>query len=160
MELRAAAHAQGQTFAAFCWNATAENQPLRRLGQAAEISDEVEAFIRSSEWIDLLKVWDSQLIMGDPSAIKTIAGHIGVTWEVDDPGGAEAMVRYEVAVSGDPMRAATAREWLLINNQGDVLGTRAVREWTTASNPPSIQALELRTIKGPECGSEGQHISP
>jgi hypothetical protein len=57
MQIRSDAHVGGLTFAAYCWNASAENQYLHRLGLAGDIATEVEMFITSDEWIDLLKVW-------------------------------------------------------------------------------------------------------
>jgi hypothetical protein len=58
MQIRSDAHVGGLTFAAYCWNASAENQYLHRLGLAGDIATEVEMFITSDEWIDLLKVWE------------------------------------------------------------------------------------------------------
>jgi predicted RecB family nuclease len=139
--LRAEAHSKGKTFAAYCWNAAAENQPLRRLGRMAGISDEVEVFLSSDEWVDLLRVWDSQLITGGPSSLKTIAQLIGSQWEVEDPGGVQAIIRYELAMGDDPSLAKQAREWLLTYNHGDVLATRGIREWLTVSRVPSVGAL-------------------
>jgi predicted RecB family nuclease len=149
MQLRQDAEAAGRTFAAFCWNAPAENQFLRRLGRMDGIADAVEAFIASDEWVDLLKVWDGQVVTGGPSGLKEVAPLGGVAWTVDDPGGAESMVRYDVAMgaAGDPERAA-ARRWLLEYNAGDVRATRAIREWLThaGSTIPSVESLDPRVI--------------
>lgn len=130
MQLRDEAHANRLTFAAYCWNAAAENQQLRRLGRAADIAEEVEAFIASDDWVDLLKVWDTQVITGGPSGLKVVAPLVGVRWRVDDPGGGESMVRYDVAVgSGDSEERDAAQRWLCEYNEDDVQATRAIRRW-------------------------------
>lgn len=129
--LRDAAHRQGRTFAAYCWNASAENQYLRRLAIANEIEDEVGEFIASGDWVDLMRVWDTQLLTGGSSSLKEIAPLCGASWDVDDPGGGESMVKYDLAVAGDE----TARAWLLRYNEGDVRATAAVREWLTVHGP-------------------------
>jgi predicted RecB family nuclease len=141
MALREAACSQGRTFAAYCWNASAENQPLRRLGREAGITEEVEAFIASTEWVDLLKVWDSQLITGGPSGLKTIAELIGINWEVEDPGGAGAMVKYDLAVGQDTESSIAARAWLLTYNRGDVQATQAIRCWMSATSLRGIESI-------------------
>jgi predicted RecB family nuclease len=148
MQLRAETRASGQIFAAYCWNAPAENQYLRRLGRAADLLDEVEAFITSGEWVDLLKVWDSQLITGGPSGLKAVAPLVGVEWTVDDPGGGESMVRYDAAVLADgPRERDVARRWLLEYNLGDVQATREIRRWLSETGErrvPSIAAEDSR----------------
>jgi predicted RecB family nuclease len=148
MQLRAGTRTSGQTFAAYCWNAPAENQYLRRLGRAADLLDEVEAFITSDGWVDLLKVWDRQLITGGPSGLKAVAPLAGVEWTVDDPGGGESMVRYDAAVLADGRRERdAARQWLLEYNFGDVQATSEIRRWlseTGAHRVPSIAAEDSR----------------
>jgi hypothetical protein len=131
MGLRITAHDSGLTFAAYCYNASAENQYLRRLGQLVDIEDEVERFIESDDWVDLLDVWNSQLITGGSSALKVVARLVGFSWDVEDPGGGESMLRYDTAV-GDRDDTAAARAWLLVYNRGDVEATLALREWLEA----------------------------
>ncbi len=87
MGLRSATVAAGLTFSAYCWNAGAENQYLRRIGRAWDIVDEVEAFIGGDEWVDLYRVWDANFITGGASGLKVVAPIVGFAWEVDDPGG-------------------------------------------------------------------------
>ena len=104
MGLRTTAHESGLTFAAYCYNASAENQYLGQFGQLADIEDEVERFIKSEEWVDLLAVWNSQLITGGSSALKVVAPLVGFSWDVEDPGGGESMLRYDAAVGTGPTR--------------------------------------------------------
>jgi predicted RecB family nuclease len=143
--LRSATAAAGLTFCAYCWNASAENQYLRRIGRAWDIVDEVETFISSDEWVDLYRVWDANFITGSASGLKVVAPIVGFAWEVDDPGGGESMVMYDRAldVGAD---ADAARAWLLLYNRGDVMATRAVREWmdTVGARAPSIASVGPR----------------
>jgi predicted RecB family nuclease len=139
-DLRRQTHNAGRTFRAFCYNANAENQFLRRLALSTGRVDEVEAFVASDEWIDLLRVFDSQLVTGRGSGLKLTAPLAGVTWAVDDPGGTNAMNHYDVAV-GDGPRATHAREWLLSYNQGDVEATLALREWMGSAVLPPVAVL-------------------
>jgi predicted RecB family nuclease len=136
--LRAAADASGLRFRAYCYNAAAENSQLRRLAVAAGLADEVAAFISSAQWVDLYRVFDSQLITGGSAALKAVAPLAGFSWEVAGPGGDEAMLRYELAAGpgGDP----AVRAWLLGYNRNDTEATRALREWLdqAASASPSI----------------------
>jgi predicted RecB family nuclease len=138
MDVRAAALSEKLTFTAYCYNASAENTYLRRLALAAGIKDEIESFIASDEWIDMLKVWDSQLITGGPSGLKTTAPIAGFDWPVDDPDGGESMIRYDAAV-GEGAIASDAREWLLRYNRGDVEATLCIREWIEHTEIPSIE---------------------
>jgi predicted RecB family nuclease len=144
MEVRATAGAQGLSFRAYCYNASAENQYLRRLGRSADLTGDVEAFIASGEWVDLLHVWETQLITGQGSGLKSVAPLAGFHWDVEDPGGAESMVRYDAAAAGDEV----ARRWLLDYNRGDVNATRALREWMESAPLPGIEeAVWPRTGK-------------
>ena len=145
MGVRTATLAAGLTFCAYCWNASAENQYLRRIGRAWDIIDEVETFISSEEWVDLYRVWDANFITGGASGLKAVAPTVGFAWEVDDPGGGESMVMYDRALDGGA-EAEAARAWLLRYNRGDVSATRAVREWmeSVGASAPSIASLGPR----------------
>ena len=139
MEIRQGCHEAGMTFAAYCYNAGAENTYLRRLGIAEEpVTKEIDAFIRSGEWVDMLREWDSQLITGGSSGLKTTAPLAGFQWEVDDAGGGESMIKHELATRGDK----TAQEWLLAYNRGDVEATIAVRDWMASTVFPGIEEVE------------------
>jgi len=151
-DVKSAAHAKGLTFAAYCYNAPAENAFLRRLGLSAGIEDDIEAFIASDEWVDMLRVFDSQLITGGASGLKVIAPLAGFSWPVDDAGGAESMVMHDEAVGAatQPERTA-ARNWLLNYNEGDVRATFALREWMERKSKaiPAIADIVATTRSQP-----------
>jgi predicted RecB family nuclease len=130
MDIRAASAEAGRTFRAYCYSASAENTYLRSHGREAGFLDQVEEFIASDGWIDMLRVFDGQLITGGGSGLKAIAPLAGFSWRVEDPGGSESMLRYDVAI-GSPSEAEreAARGWLLTYNRGDVEATLAIREW-------------------------------
>jgi predicted RecB family nuclease len=137
-DLRDAAEAGGLRLRAYCFNASAENSRLRRLGSACGLAGEVGAFINSAQWVDLYRVFASQLLTGGSTALKSVAPLAGFSWEVPDPGGAEAMLRYEQAA--EPEGDAEARTWLLAYNRNDTEAARALRNWLheSASGCPSI----------------------
>ncbi len=139
MNVRQRCHDAGLTFAAYCYNASAENTYLRRLGVAKDtLAAEIEGFIASDEWIDVLKVWDSQVITGGSSSLKRVAPLVGFGWEIDDPGGGESMAKHDLAVHGD----GDAQNWLLTYNRGDVEATLAVRAWMTSTEVLAIDEVE------------------
>lgn len=159
--LRRNAAAAGLVFRAYCYNAAAENTQMRRIAAAAGLADEVAAFIGSGQWVDLMRVFGNQLITGGPAGLKRAAGLSGFTWDVEDPGGGESMLRYDRAVGcpvtgpagshgqgpgcgeAGPAETAAARDWLLTYNRNDVEATRALREWLehAASDCPSVAGL-------------------
>lgn len=124
--VRRAVEERGLVFRAYCYNAGAENQFLRSQGRAAGVLEEVDAFIASDDWVDLLVVFRDQFITGHGNGLKEVAPLAGFSWRVDDPGGDDSMVRYDEAVSGT---GAEARKWLLTYNQDDVEATLALRRW-------------------------------
>lgn len=149
MELRAAAHDDGLSFRGYCYNAAAENTYLFRLGEALGMTDEIEDFVRSDEWVDLLRVFDDQLITGKGSGLKTTAPLAGFSWTVEDPGGGESMLRYDIAVGGESQEEKNdAREWLLSYNRSDVEATYALREWLTQYGPtiPGIETVDVASL--------------
>jgi predicted RecB family nuclease len=137
-ELRAGVAAAGLTFRGYCYNASAENAQLRRIAADRGLADEVAAFIGSEEWVDLYRVFDSQIVTGRPIGLKHVAPLAGFSWQVADPGGDESMVRYDAAAAGDQL----AREWLLTYNKNDTQATLALREWLDgpAGDCPPIES--------------------
>lgn len=100
------------------------------MAAGTEMEDEVEELISSDEWIDMMKVFDSQLITGGSHGLKAVAPLAGHGWTVEDAGGAESMLRYDLAVgAGDADAREQAQRWLLDYNREDVEATLALREW-------------------------------
>jgi predicted RecB family nuclease len=128
----------GQTFRAYCFNAGAEGAHMRRLAAGAGVAGQVAAFTGSEHWVDLLRVFDAQLITGSGSGLKDIAVLAGYSWPVDDPGGDQSLLRYDQATAGSDPDAA--RDWLLAYNRGDTEATFALREWLSeaASKCPGL----------------------
>ena len=145
-ELRGEAARTGRSFRAYCYSQGAENGQLRRLAARCGREDEVEEFIASEQWVDLLPVVKDQLITGLPSnGLKTTAPLAGFSWRGDDIGGDLAMVRYLEATSDEDEDVRDeARRWILDYNEDDVGATARLREWLdqSASLLPSIAAHE------------------
>jgi predicted RecB family nuclease len=143
-KLRRTAANAGLAVRAYCYNAAAENTQLQRIAAATGPAEDVAAFIESPQWVDLYRVFTTQLLTGTGAGLKEIAALCGFTWQVEDPGGAESMIRYDQAVAaGDHPAGRSARDWLLTYNRGDVEATRALRDWLDhhATDSPPIETL-------------------
>jgi predicted RecB family nuclease len=142
-ELRRGAARRGFTFRAYCYHKAAENGQLRRLAARCGVEEDVDDFIRSEQWVDLLTIVRDQLITGLASmGLKTVAPLAGFSWREEDVGGVLAMVRYVEATSdADPSLRAAAQRWIVEYNEDDVRATAALREWLDqrASLLPSIE---------------------
>jgi predicted RecB family nuclease len=142
--LRADAANAGLSFRAYCYNAAAESTQMLRLAAAIGRKDAVAAFIDGPDWVDLLRVFDRQLITGASIGLKHVAPLSGFSWGVADAGGGESMLHYDQAIgAGDPDAARAARHWLLTYNRGDVEATAALRNWLddVATGYPSVENL-------------------
>jgi len=143
-ELRTEAIRKEASFRAYCYSQGAENGQLRRLAARCGREKQVEAFIGSEQWVDLLPIVRDQLITGLPSmGLKTVAPLAQFSWRGDEAGGDLAMVRYLEAIADeDPSLRSEARQWILDYNEDDVRATAALREWLDqdANLLPSIEA--------------------
>lgn len=144
-QLRACCAVRGASFAAFCWSAGAENAWLRQGAAQLDVEAEVEEFITSQQWVDLLPIVRSQTVTGYGFGLKQVAPLVGFHWRDDDPGGAQSMQWWQDAV--DPALSAQARarerERLLAYNHDDVAATAHLRRWLDARRDtvPSIAEL-------------------
>ena len=147
-EERERAQAAGASFRAYCYSRSAEEGQMRRLADrlGAEVRDEVDAFLASDEWVDLLEVVRSQLITGRSMGLKETAPLAGFSWRCDDAGGTLAIVKYDEAVDDEADRPAqdAARQWILDYNEDDVRATAALRAWLdgAARTLPSIASWD------------------
>jgi hypothetical protein len=143
-KLRHDATGAGLAVRAYCYNAGAETTQMRRIAPTAGLDEPVTAFTASPHWVDLYRVFTSQLITGTAAGLKDVGALCGYTWQASDPGGGQAMIRYDEAVSTrGHLAARAARDWLLIYNRGDVEATRALREWLDheATSCPPVEDL-------------------
>jgi predicted RecB family nuclease len=142
--VRAATASAGLAFRAYCYNAAAENTQMHRIAAATGLRDAVARFTGGEEWVDLLRVFEAQLLTGSAAGLKKVAPLAGFSWDVEDPEGGESMIRYdEAAGDGDPGAVQAARDWLLAYNRNDVEATLALREWLDRAGPTFPAAEDL-----------------
>jgi predicted RecB family nuclease len=142
--MRAAVASAGLLFRAYCYNAAAENTQMHRIAAGTGLRDAVTGFTGSEQWVDLLRVFETQLLTGSSAGLKAVASLSGFAWGVADPGGAGSMIRYdEAAGAGGPAAAQAARDWLLAYNRSDVEATLALREWLDRAGSSLPSAADL-----------------
>lgn len=150
---RAAALAAGQTFAAYCYGGSGENGWMRdisdRWGGVMTDSgrvptlEEVDAFIRSDQWIDVFEYVGFALVPTDRTGLKAVAPFAGFHWTKEGMNGERSLVYYMRArgVEGETAeQQQEARAILLEYNRDDCLATAAVRQWLT-DGVPGLPAL-------------------
>ncbi|HUE06373.1 MAG TPA: TM0106 family RecB-like putative nuclease [Acidimicrobiales bacterium] len=130
-EVRARAAAEGASFRAYCYSRSAEEGQMKRLADRLGVRDEVDAFLASDEWVDLLEIVRGQLVTGRSMGLKETAPLAGFAWRFDDAGGTLAMVKYDEAVDveADSGSRTAAAKWILDYNEDDVRATAALRAW-------------------------------
>ena len=113
----------GASMLAYCWHQAAENTQLRRIARhSPTLKSRVDSFVSSGEWVDLERVFKAGWITGGSTGLKAIAPLAGFSWDIDNPGGAIAMVRYTEAAAG----STDAQAWLTNYNRGDVEATLVI----------------------------------
>ena len=142
-DVRTQAHAEGATFRAYCYSRGAEEGQMKRIAErlGSGPRDEVDAFLASDDWVDLLEVVRRSVVTGRSMGLKETAPLAGFAWRGDDVGGDLAIVNYDSAVDdADPVAAAAAQRWILEYNEDDVAATAALRAWLDgpANELPSI----------------------
>jgi len=145
-DLRDACDARGLSLRAYCWHETAENGWLRTGAEANGVdAQDVERFIGSEQWVDLLQVFRRQLVTGYANGLKVVAPLLGFAWADEDPSGGSSMLWWRDAVDPDATEAArdAARSRLLAYNADDVRATLHVREWLTREGPRVREVPQL-----------------
>lgn len=146
-------------FRAFCYSG-AENRCMRALARrhagvlGVPSLDEVEEFIASDDWVDLLEVLDRNLIWPtETMGLKDVAKYVKFAWRDEDANGGSSVTWYDDALHAvllEDREAAVAR--ILDYNEDDVTATYVLREWLRrlgeARRPgqklPGVEALEGR----------------
>ncbi|WP_328813905.1 TM0106 family RecB-like putative nuclease [Rhodococcus sp. NBC_00297] len=133
--VRADAHAEGLTFAAYCYSRAAEDKWL--LGSARRFAGmpgvpteaEVREFIDGPDWVDIYIAVSQNFVCPSGKGLKKVAPVAGFHWRDDEAGGEASMAWYRRAVGYDGDVDASQRTRLLEYNEDDVQATRALRVW-------------------------------
>ncbi|MGQ0574344.1 MAG: TM0106 family RecB-like putative nuclease [Pseudonocardia sp.] len=138
--LRRRTLASGRTFAAYCYNADAENRWL--LGSARRFAGrpgvpavaEIEEFVGAPEWVDVFALVGKWFLCAHGRGLKVVAPVAGFAWRDPEAGGENSMRWYRDAVGmdGAPVDLAQRRR-LLEYNADDVAATWVLREWMTSA---------------------------
>jgi predicted RecB family nuclease len=138
---------RGRSFAAYCYNAQAENRWL--LSSAERFAgrpgvptvEEVTEFVEHPGWVDMYAVVSEWFLCAHGKGLKRIAPVAGFTWRDPEAGGENSMRWYRDAVGMDgapPQHGQRIR--LLDYNADDVRATLALREWMTS---PAVEQIPL-----------------
>jgi predicted RecB family nuclease len=145
--VRARAAASGRSFAAYCYNAHAENRWLlasaQRFWEQPGVPSvaEVEEFVADPAWVDIYAVVDEWFLCAHGKGLKRIAPAAGFGWRDTEAGGENSMRWYRDAVGLDGAPPDPAqRQRLLEYNADDVAATHALRMWMTS---PAIDEVPL-----------------
>ncbi len=147
--VRRHAAATGRTFAAYCYNAQAENRWL--LGSAERFAGrpgvpelaEVERFVADPCWVDLFAVVNEWFLCARGKGLKRIAPVAGFAWRDPEAGGENSMRWYRDAVGmDDSVPDLTQRTRLLEYNADDVAATAMLRDWMTSD---AVEVVPLAT---------------
>ena len=95
--MRAATASAGLAFRAYCYNAAAENTQMHRIAAATGLRDAVARFTGGEEWVDLLRVFEAQLLFevtpaGPERLIVDLARLIHLTRPGDNARSLEGML--------------------------------------------------------------------
>jgi predicted RecB family nuclease len=145
--VRRDADRRGLSFAAYCYNAQAENRWL--LSSAERFAGlpgvpthaEVTEFVEHPGWVDLYAVVSEWFLCAHGKGLKRIAPVAGFAWRDPEAGGENSMRWYRDAVGMDgapPQHAQRLR--LLDYNADDVAATLALRRWM---NSPAVESIPL-----------------
>jgi predicted RecB family nuclease len=138
--LRARAAATGRTFAAYCYNAQAENRWLLASAQrfagrpGVPALADVERFVADPSWIDLYAVVSEWFLCAHGKGLKRVAPVAGFAWRDPEASGENSMRWYRDAVGMDGGAPdAGQRTRLLQYNADDVAATATLRDWMTSA---------------------------
>lgn len=96
--------------------------------------DEVEIFMENY-FVDILPIARKVSFKTSNYSVKSLAPMAGFNWEAEDAGGAESLVKYRVAISGETEdERQEAIEWLRRYNLDDIRATFAVRDYLRSLN--------------------------